>query len=152
MARSIENTQRRIDRVNAEIHTSVAGFTGAVRKITKLMTQDMLLAFHQKISLDALRKVVTRTPVDTGRARGGWQSSIKGFRDGTERIDPTPFGEDGGPAIQVGLRVIDSLKPYGAYYLSNSVPYILFLEDGHSRQSRDMVKLAVEELKREILV
>lgn len=143
---SIENTEKRIARVNAEIHATAKGFNDAVQRTTKLMSQDMLLAFHQKISLDSLKDVVLGTPVDTGRARGGWQSSIRGARAGAERIDPS-----GQEAINQGMHVIASLKPFGIYYLSNSVPYILFLEDGHSPQSRDMVKTAINNRQREIL-
>ena len=144
---SIQNLNHNIDKINAEIHASVDSFNAAVGRVTKLMSSDMLLAFHQKVSLDVLRKVVNRTPVDTGRAKGGWQSSIKGFKtNNKERFDET-----GGQAINEGSQAIASLKPFGVYYLSNNVPYILFLEDGHSKQSRDMVKLAIEEVKREVL-
>lgn len=143
MGESLESVEARIERVNREVHTSVKEFNESVQKITRLMTEDEFLAFHRKISLDALRSVVLLTPVDTGRARGGWQSSTQGFRkEPVKRLD-----KDGGAAIDRGARVIDKLKLYGFYYLSNAVDYIVYLEDGHSNQSRDMVKTTVNRLR-----
>jgi len=61
--------------------------------VKKLVPEEIVL-FQKKIALEALRKLVKRTPVDTGRARGNWQVTSNSF--------PTePLPGDGGSSRQV---------------------------------------------------
>lgn len=77
------------------------------------------------------RRVVQRTPVDRGEARGGWKPGLNTVRlevDGA--LDPT--------ATLVPLeaaKVLAAMKPGDEYSLANSVAHIGPLEYGHSQQA-----------------
>jgi len=92
--------------------------------------------------LEATGRIVDRTPVDTGRARGNWQASsgqpVEGVLD---RLDP-----GGTVAVQAAaqVRAVDGED----LYLVNNLPYIKRLEDGWSQQApQGMVALTVAELQ-----
>jgi len=102
------------------------------------------LQVSQKIALDGLTRVVNRTPVDTGRARGGWQVGL-----GAEPEDETGREDkDGNPTIADGSDVIDRAEPFQSIAIANNVEYIEFLEDGTSQQAPEgMVAVTLAELE-----
>lgn len=117
--------------------TNVKEFNKAVQAFTKSLTQDQLVIFHKKIALDALRLVVMKTPVDTGRARGNWQVTINVPASGESyKGSPNRSGGDGqaarsaARALNAGHKIIDTIVPFCALYLTNNVPYIRVLEFG----------------------
>lgn len=66
-----------------------------------------------------------------GRARGNWQSStINPVAGETGRIDKGGF-----ETLQANRAALSSLRPYSRSFLSNNVPYINRLNEGHSRQA-----------------
>lgn len=85
-------------------------------------------------------RVIVRTPVDTGRARGGWQTSI-GKAPGGSAPDRTP------EAAQQELEATASTLCLGDdVVISNAVEYIGPLEDGSSAQAPNgMIKTTVAE-------
>ena len=91
----------------------------------------VLPVIQKKIALQALSGVVNRTPVDTGRARGNWQTTVGqpalGQVDGTDK--------DGSPTIEDGLSALVNLEPFDQVWITNNVPYIEALENGHSDQA-----------------
>lgn len=96
----------------------------------------------QKIAGEVFRRVILRTPVDTGRARGNWQVTIGAPSDLT--LD----GTDGGRSAV--LRAIETVRGWrlgsAAIYLTNNLPYIERLENGWSKQApTGMVALTVAE-------
>jgi len=100
----------------------------------------------KKVVFDLYVRVAMRTPVDTGRARGGWQISGSGMSGGeTGALDNTPTGSENqgwGGADTSGL-TDDS----GAF-IFNNVVYIIPLEYGHSKQApQGMVRLTVAEFQ-----
>ncbi len=77
-------------------------------------------------------RLINKTPVDTGRARGGWLPSVDSPAKGEGVLDPT-----GAYALR---RLQSAFKPtgYNAYstlYITNNVPYIGRLNEGSSRQA-----------------
>lgn len=89
---------------------------------------------HNKIArtatLDFFGGTVRDTPVDTGRARGNWQTSTDRQKDGViDRDDKT------------GAQVLDEIEkntPEEAgheVFMANSLPYIDGLENGNSKQA-----------------
>lgn len=87
--------------------------------------------------------VVTRTPVDTGRARGGWIASVD-----------TPSATSGETADKNGSRTLTRANGVAAmavgrvYYLVNNVRYIMPLEFGSSKQApAGMARISIEELR-----
>jgi len=99
---------------------------------------------QKKIVLEALKRLVEKTPVDTGRARGNWQTTIDLAASGQlETLD-----KDGMATVAKGIAAITGLPDYSIVWISNNVDYIEFLEDGSSQQApTGMLALTVEELR-----
>ena len=69
------------------------------------------------------------TPVDTGHARANWVPSVgEPFRGNVEGVAPSEH--DRGVIAVLGYKLGD-----GPAWVTNNVPYILFLNDGSSAQS-----------------
>jgi len=98
-----------------------------------------------KIIVQAFQGVKSKTPVDTGAARGNWNISSGEIdksinTEATERTNENEVNEApkaATAAVRIGADV----------YIANSLPYIRRLEYGHSDQSEAMVRRTVAELK-----
>ena len=94
----------------------------------------------QKVCLEVFSRTVQRTPVDTARARTGWQTAANSMPSGSDpgpRVStkkagarlssPPPLsGEDRGKIVAV----TQALKFGDTAYLINNVEYVQFLEYG----------------------
>lgn len=94
----------------------------------------------RKVALSVDTTVVMATPVDTGRARSNWQVNIGGPAKGTiEAYSPGAEGSTGGAnariALALGAATIASYKAGETIHLTNNLPYIGALNDGHSAQA-----------------
>lgn len=90
------------------------------------MVQEELVLFHKFVTLNLLRRVVLKTPVDTGRARGNWQVSIGVPSSGTNgSVDKSGQG-----TIAQGQQAVSTLLPFTQVFISNNVEYIEVLEYG----------------------
>jgi hypothetical protein len=91
------------------------------RKTTRKLTQ-----VGRKVALELFRRVIYKTPVDTGRARANWQVTIGTPAAGTIEIDDTNGGAtmSKATAASAGFRAGDTI------YLTNNLPYIRKLEEG----------------------
>ncbi len=100
---------------------------------------------HQKVALEALKSLVMKTRVKTGRARGNWQVENNN-RPETATIETDPNGSG---TIQKGAGVIVEARPFSVTYITNNVRYIVFLEDGRGSFAGDhMMARTIEEAKR----
>ena len=101
------------------------------------------------IALEALKRVVMRTPVDTGRARANWQVEIGG---GNFEV-LTEVDKSGTVTITKGSQAIAQYKDEDGFptiTIFNNLPYIERLETGYSNQSpAGMVAITVAELQLE---
>lgn len=88
--------------------------------------REVVQLVHRDLHIQALERVVTKTPVDTGRARGNWQASLHQPAAG-ETVTRDPGG---GETIARGALVAAQIEPYSASFVTNNVPYILMLEEG----------------------
>lgn len=80
----------------------------------------------RKVCFDIFSRVIIRTPVDTGRARGNWLCGINQQRSDTvERDDKT-----GGAATTDAQKAIDAGAVGNVIYMSNNLHYIDSLENG----------------------
>lgn len=88
--------------------------------------------------------VVNRTPVDTGRARGGWVASVGSPSQGKGRAD-----KGGQGTIRSANNQADkAIKNKDIYYLANNVKHIVKLEYGSSDQAPNgMVRVSMQEIK-----
>ena len=101
----------------------------------------------KKVAMDVLAAVVMETPVDTGRARGNWQASVSSPVDSTtDKVD-----KDGETTTYSETIKIDGMSvPQGqTIWITNNVPYIEMLEDGHSPKAPDgIVAPAIHSVRR----
>ena len=78
------------------------------------------------LAFETLKRVVKRTPVDTGRARGGWHVTINQPSQGGSGTKD----ESGGGTIEAGWANIQLAQPFQVVWISNNVDYIRILEEG----------------------
>lgn len=107
---------------------------------------------HEKVIRGTLlsftRRVIRETPVDTGRLRGNWQSSLNVPEMGQlQTMDKT--GSNASSDAQVSL---DKLKLGDIFWFTNNLPYARRIEEGWSQQApqgmlRRNVALLVSKLK-----
>jgi len=99
----------------------------------------------KKITMEAFRRVIMRTPVDTGRARANWSVS-EGQVGTTYDIETTD--KAGTKTVATAVRTVNGWECTGSIFLTNNLPYILNLEHGGSGQApQGMVKLTVAEMQ-----
>lgn len=96
------------------------------------------------VAIELGGRLIRRTPIDTGRARGNWNASI-GKED--PRTDPDRRANT---ALSEGAERIAPLKLSVGHRLfwTNGLPYIARLNDGYSRQAPSgYVQLTVQEMR-----
>lgn len=127
-------------------------FTLALDEFVKVQVPKKALAVQQKIALDALRLVVKKSPVDTGRFRGEWQLSLTRTTKLTNRLDKRRRGTNpNGDVVAQEAANIASADPYGVIWLTNALPYAEALENGHSKQApQGVLALSLTELRARI--
>lgn len=117
---------------------SVASFNADLKKFSK-QTGLQLDVIVRKLALDAYDAVTKKTPVDTGRAKGNWNL-------GAGKMDTVVTEETRTkhPTLKKG----DGKK---VLYITNHLPYIQALENGHSTQAPiGMVDVTVSEMEASI--
>jgi len=119
-------------------------FTLDLRKFVDSIPEEMVKPVVQKLAMHALRGVVMKSPVDTGRFRGNWNVAVN-------HIDysvTTAPDKSGGGVIAKGAALIAAAEPDQAIFISNNVPYAVALEFGHSKQApAGVVALTFAELE-----
>ena len=86
-----------------------------------------------KITLDATANLIEATPVNTGWARANWVPSIGEPVDepsGSQEDVNSSDQENGIAKVATGYKLA-----MGKVFISNNVPYIGALNDGHSQQA-----------------
>lgn len=98
----------------------------------------------RSVALRVFGSVVFRTPVDTGRARGNWQTDIN--KDNDSELS---FDDKGGLMVyRKAQQASSKLKTGDQFYLFNNLPYVSRLEQGSSLQAPSgMVKVTVANYK-----
>jgi hypothetical protein len=110
----------------AKTTSNIAQFEKEVKDFTKGLTDTELPLFIKKIVLELLRRVVMRTPVDTGHARGNWNVAI-----GQPDLSVTGKDDKIGTAVLArGLQALTNMPPFSIVWVSNNVQYIDVLEFG----------------------
>jgi hypothetical protein len=82
---------------------------------------------RRAVIIELYGSVIGDTPVDTGRARGNWQTTVGAPKDGEieKRTMASARAEVAANLGQLGDTV----------YMTNNLPYIEFLEEGSSKQA-----------------
>jgi hypothetical protein len=95
------------------------------------------------VALDAFSRIIVKTPVDTGRARGNWMIDVQIVPEGwAEQYDR------GGMATQdKGRAMLAAYKLGYEIHIRNNLPYIVALENGWSQEAPEgMVKTTMLEI------
>ena len=130
-----------------------------IDEYTKALPRDVQPKALRALALDFVTRAIKLTPVDTGRARGGWISFMEAetplpaetlVRD-TSRVSGSSKGVTGAQ-ISKGRAEGDhatDLKGKDQYVeVINGVPYIIQLEHGTSQQNlTGMVRVAFREMQ-----
>ena len=103
--------------------------------------------FHKQVCLEVLKRIVYRTAVDTGRARGNWQvevgrpASSSLLVEGSEEVMAT-F------AMEKGIVKLADIPLFSIVHITNNVGYIYYLEyDRRSEQHPEgMVEITLTEM------
>jgi hypothetical protein len=104
--------------------------------------------FKRALGLEALKRVVQRSPVDTGRFRANWQLSVGAPAHGEVEGEFDAGVGGGARVVHEQGAALARVAPGQDVYLANNLPYAGALEDGHSGQAPEgMVALTVQELQ-----
>lgn len=101
----------------------------------------------RKICLDLVTGIVLKTPVDTGRARANWFTSI-----GSPSVSVTASTDpSGSSSISSALGAI-SKATGNVLWITNNLPYIYRLEfEGWSKQApAGMVRVTINDIARQL--
>ena len=122
---------------------NLAQFNKSVSAFEKTIPPQKVVLMQKKMVLEGLKRLVEKTPVKTGRAKGNWQTAIGTAKEG--QLDTTDKGGDA--TINAGLAALTGLEPFSVVWISNNLDYIEVLEEGSSIQAPEgMMALTVAEL------
>lgn len=109
----------------------------------------------RKVALQIYGGVTKKTPVDTGRARANWNMNVGSIDYSVDSPDQygkstgKHKGEGSAPASPRAKQLkLDKGDGEKVIYITNNLPYIGELENGHSTQApRGMVSLTLNEVR-----
>ena len=121
----------------------MGSFADQVRGFERKTARKMDLAVR-KIALEMFRKIILKSPVDTGRFRGNWQLAIGSVPEGTLELDD----KTGAATIAKGAATALGINAGDTIYFANNLPYARRLEEGYSQQAPNgMVALTIQEFQ-----
>ena len=112
--------------------SNVAKFNAELEAASKKIHGDFK-KFHRQVCLEVLKRIVLRTPVDTGRARGNWQTEIGRAASGVLSVDGSE-GNMADFAISSGISKLANIPAFSVVHITNNVSYLYYLE--YSRRSK----------------
>jgi hypothetical protein len=104
---------------------------------------------HRKVTFAIFRGIIFRTPKDTGRAMASWMIQQDSPDNSIPSFD-TKSKKSRGASAGDSLRRMSSVnvQPFSKTYLTNNLPYPIYLEKGSSEQRPDgFVKITIAEVK-----
>lgn len=120
---------------------SARQFAIDLKKFGKVTRQQAEVIFR-KITLELDTAIVFSTPVATGRARGNWYPSLSAPSSDVDESATDPSGSDSVRRVESTAL---SAKLGQTVWMTNNLPYILPLENGHSKQApQGMVDINLE--------
>lgn len=106
---------------------------GIFFKDFKKLTLERVNVLQRRVFLGISKMVIESTPVDSGRARGGWHGDVENMTPGAD------FQGDAGAAFNHAMAsVLDASsrhKDGQDLCLGNGVAYISYLNSGSSKQA-----------------
>ena len=121
----------------------MAGFANQMKAWERKTERKMDLAVR-KIALEMFRRIILKSPVDTGRFRGNWQLAIGSVPEGTLELDD----KTGTATIAKGAATALGFNAGETIFFANNLPYARRLEEGYSQQApAGMVALTVQQFQ-----
>ena len=94
----------------------------------------------RKVTFDLLERIQQKTPVDTGMLRANYFVGIG------KRPEETRDTVNAGIAQTEALEILQGARAGDTLYITNSLPYAMEIEEGHSQQApQGMVRTTAEE-------
>lgn len=110
---------------------AAATFEAQLKEFSDVLLPEYQTVFVKKISMELLKKLINKSPVDTGRFRGAWVVG-RNTPDRSEPDSPDPTGI----ATEIkGISDIGAIREGDIVYISNNLDYALMLEYGWSKQA-----------------
>jgi len=106
--------------------SNLINFNVALDVASKRIHGDMN-KFYKQVCLEVLKRIVLRTPVDTGRARGNWQVEIGRAANSSLIVEGTE-GAMADFAINSGASKLATIPPFSLVHITNNLEYIEYLE------------------------
>lgn len=124
-----------VAKFNAELEVAATKIRGDLNK------------FYRQVCLEVLKRIVLRTPVDTGRARGNWQLEIGRSASGVLSVEGSR-GSMVDLAISSGITKLAQIPAFSLVHITNNVEYLYYLEyDRRSPQHPEgMVEITLTEM------
>lgn len=136
------------------IETNADEFDAYLLRVETKGIEEWFLAIMRKIALDLHGRLVRATPVDTGRARFGWDISVStpsSFSPlpGAESYGPFRHGEPpSGEEVARALGALATLRYGDEIWIVNNTVYIKRLNEGWSdQQPAGFVEAALQALE-----
>jgi len=108
------------------VYDNAADFGNALNDLAGKLPDQMNLVIKKSVFM-LIERLIMTTPVDTGRCMAGWQISVDSESDAA----PPP-----GDYPDVDTSKFSGLpNAKGIYNIENNVDYVLYLENGHSKQA-----------------
>jgi len=117
-----------------DISNSAAGLSASLKALSDYVDGSMEKIIR-KACVDLYRRIVERTPVDTGRAKANWALSTSGD------TDPNRQDKDGYSFNEIKTIIEGEISDFtfeihdGVVWITNNLEYIEFLENGTSDQA-----------------
>lgn len=137
------------------ITSNADSFAAALGNVSETVVETKLNLFMRKTMFDLMAAIIRRTPVDTGRARGGWTAveDMTGVPSLNLARVPAPSGATGSvqqQEVAEGKSKSDLQENLSgvskSITVTNGVDYITLLEFGRSDQAPDgMVRVSIRE-------
>jgi hypothetical protein len=119
--------------------SNIEVFERKVREFAVKLGAETVVLFHKRLAFDLLARVIAKTPVLTGRARGNWQVTVgvpaTGYIGGVDSFlakapQQAESAVASSSAYDAGVKQLTGLAPFSIVWISNNVPYINVLEAG----------------------
>ena len=123
---------------------AAATFEAQLKEFSDVLLPEYQTVFVKKISMELLKKLINKSPVDTGRFRGAWVVG-RNTPDRSEPDNPDPTGI----ATEIkGISDIGAIREGDIVYISNNLDYALMLEYGWSKQApQGMAAISLNEIE-----
>ena len=123
---------------------ALGSFTLSLEKF-QIDTKQKAVRAAKKIAMEAFKRVIMRSPVDTGRFRANWGVSIGSPYTGS---DQNGSDKSGDTTVMNSATVAAGWNAKKSIFLMNNLAYAVPLENGHSQQApAGMVRLTIAELQ-----